>query len=366
MKTKPINISFLLALLLIVLIFPVQTFASYHFSNFKGMPPIHVYKSSTAPGGISPSIIKSVYNLPATGGHGTIAIIGAYDNSTLQADLAVFNTTFHLPVCTTQNNCLEKHTMDSSTTSNASWSMETALDVEWSHAIAPNAKILLIEAKTASGANLLKAVDYAASRKDVVAISMSWGGAEFPEETSLDAHFKSVSGAPFFASSGDFGTGANWPAASPSVISVGGTHLAFSSNGNFGSESAWSGSGGGISAYEPAPAFQKILSIPETKNMRSIPDLSYDADPASGFPIYHTTKGKGAWYTVGGTSAGAPQWAAIESLGLSITETKLYADKNSSDSKNFFRDITSGSNGSCQFYCLAHKNYDFVTGLGMI
>ena len=344
---------------------PSVSFASYHFANFQGRPPIHIYKSNlAAPSGLSPSIIKNIYNLPKTGGHGTIALIEAYDDANLEKDLGVFDTTFNLPACTIANGCLEKHPTDTKTAQNSAWSMETTLDVEWAHAIAPTAKILIVEAKTPSGANLLKAIDYAASRKDAVAISMSWGGAEFSDETTLDTHFKSISNAIFFASSGDNGAGANWPAASPSVVSVGGTSLTLTAGGTLASETAWSGSGGGVSAYEAEPAFQKTFSIPKSNNMRAIPDVSYSADPKTGFAIYHSTGTKGSWYVVGGTSAGAPQWAAIESLGLSVTSQKLYGDKSSSSSTSYFRDITSGSNGNCTYYCDARKHYDYVTGLG--
>lgn len=238
--------------------------------------------------------------------------------------------------------------------------METALDVEWSHAIAPGAKILLVSAKTPSGANLLKAVDYAAGRSDVVAISMSFGGAEFPEEKSLDAHFTSKSGAVFFASSGDSGAGASWPASSPNVVSVGGTSLSFKSDGMLASEKAWSGSGGGVSAYEGEPAYQANYSIPKSNGMRAIPDVSYSADPQSGFSVY----ARGKWAVVGGTSAGAPQWAGIQSLGLSASNEKLYPDKASASYASFFRDIVSGTNGDCQYYCQARKHYDYITGLG--
>ena len=79
--------------------------------------------------------------------------------------------------------------MSSSIKTNSGWRGETSLDIEWIHAIAPNAKILLVEATTPSGTNLINAVDYATSRNDVVAVSMSWGGAEFPEEVSMDSHF---------------------------------------------------------------------------------------------------------------------------------------------------------------------------------
>jgi subtilase family serine protease len=314
---------------------------------------------------VTPSQVKSAYHLPSSGGAGTIAIIDAYNASTIEADLAVFDAAFKLPACTVKNKCLEQHFMASSTATDSGWALETALDVEWAHAIAPGAKILLVEAKTPSGTNLLSAVDYAAARKDVVAVSMSWGGNEFSDETSLDAHFASKYGAVFFASSGDNGAGASWPAASPNVVGVGGTTLAFATGGAFASESAWSGSGGGVSAYETEPGYQKTYDIPKAGAMRAIPDVSFNADPASGYPIYKTTgTGKNGWYTVGGTSAGAPQWAAIQALGGSVALVKIYADKSSAKTLQYFRDITSGSNGDCTYYCDARKHYDYVTGLG--
>jgi subtilase family serine protease len=334
--------------------------ASYHFSDYRGTPPIHTLGGTTkTPVGMTPQEVKNSYNLPATGGKGTIVIVGAYRDATLASDLAVFNKTFNLPACTAANGCLTVHAMSGTIASNAGWAMETSLDVEWAHAIAPQAKILLVEATTQSGANLLKAVDYAASVKGATAISMSWGGGEFPEETSLDSHFKSANNAPFFASSGDSGTGASWPASSPNVIAVGGTSLKINGDGSFNSEAAWTGSGGGVSQYEKEPDFQTSYNIPKATGMRAVPDVAYNADPKTGFPIYV----KGSWHTVGGTSAGAPQWAAIAALGGgNVSASQLYADKVSST--NYFRDITSGQNGSCTYFCTARTNYDYVTGLG--
>lgn len=335
--------------------------ASYHFSNFKGVPPIHVAAGSTkSPTGLSPDEIKTIYHLPKSGGRGTIAIVGAYDDKTLESDLAIFDKQFNLPACTIANGCLTKHAMSSTVKSNSGWSMETSLDIEWSHAIAPNAKILLVEATTQSGANLLSALDYAAARTDTSAISMSWGGEEFPEEVSMDSHFVSRSGAPFFASSGDNGTGASWPASSPKVIGVGGTSLTLNVNGTLAKQTAWNGSGGGVSAYEKEPSFQSAYSIPRSNGMRAIPDVSYDADPNSGFSIVE----KGKWHLVGGTSAGAPQWAAIAALGSGTNNPNFYSDKAGSSNTSYFSDITSGSNGSCSYYCDARAHYDYVTGLG--
>ena len=94
--------------------------------------------------------------------------------------------------------------------------------------------------------------------------------------------------------------------------------------------------------------------------MRAIPDVAYNADPASGFPIIR----KGVWETVGGTSAGAPQWAAIASLGSGASNTNFYSDKSSTNNSKYFRDITSGTNGDCGYLCIARAHYDYVTGLG--
>ena len=347
--------------LLTLVILSQSAHAVYHFSNFRGQPPIHVYGGShKTPIGITPDEIKTVYHLPSDGGRGTIAIVGAYEDASIENDLAVFSKQFNLPVCTVKNGCFEKHLIRSDTKPNSGWALETTLDVEWAHAIAPRAKILLVEATTPSGENLLKAVDYAAHRADVVAISMSWGGPEFSEETSLDDHFVSKSGAVFFASSGDNGTGASWPAASPNVIGVGGTTVTLKNDSSLLSEIAWSGSGGGVSVYEKQPAYQSAYSISKSGSMRAIPDVAYNANPATGFPIVRL----GVWRTVGGTSAGTPQWAAIAALGSSANLQKFYSDKASPSHAAFFRDIVSGSNGNCSYYCDARRRYDYVTGLG--
>lgn len=347
---------------------PSSAEAAYHFSGFLGKPPIHIFRSAQKiPAGLTPLEVKRIYNLPAKGGQGTIAIVDAYDTPNIEHDLAVFNDTYGLAPCTVKNGCLEKHMMADSTGVNGGWGLEESLDVEWAHAIAPQAKILLVEAKTASGVNLLKAVDYAASRKDVVAVSVSWGGSEFSEETSLDSHFISKSGAMFFAASGDNGAGVEWPAASPNVIGVGGTSLELFKNGTLISESAWPGSGGGVSSYEPEPEYQRAYNIPRAGGHRAVPDVAYNADPHSGYSVYRTASAsaQNGWYTIGGTSAGAPQWAAIHALGLSVSPQKIYADKASSDTLRFFRDVTSGANGTCRYYCDARARYDYVTGLGV-
>lgn len=229
--------------------------------------------TTTSPTGLSPTQIQEAYNLPSTGGSGTIAIVDAYDDSTIQNDLGNFSSQFGLPAAN-----FEKHMMSPGIPTNGSWALEISLDVEWAHAIAPNAKILLVEAVSASLTDLLAAVDYARNRSDVVAVSMSWGSTESSSELTYDSHFSSAYGATFFAAAGDTASAVMWPAASPNVVGVGGTTLTFS-GGSFVSETAWNGGGGGLSRYESEPSYQVSYGIPGANGKRGVPDVSYDADP---------------------------------------------------------------------------------------
>lgn len=252
--------------------------------------------------------------------------------------------------------------MASSIQADSGWGLEIALDTQWAYAIAPSANILLVEAKSNSLTDLLAAVDYALNPSEfpdskVVAVSMSWGANEFLYETSYDSHFTSSNGA-FFASSGDSGAGVIWPAASPKIVAVGGTTLRLNTDGSVASETGWKGSGGGVSSREAEPSYQSLYGISGAKNHRCVPDVSYDADPNTGFSVYDTDYG--GWLVVGGTSAGAPQWAAIQSLGLTASNSNFYTDAKSSSYSSDFRDITSGKNGRYS----AGTGYDFVTGLG--
>lgn len=340
--------------------------------TFEGHPPFHIKRHQTsAPVGLSPHQLNTVYNLPGSGGTGTIAIIDAFDDPTAQSDLNTFSSTFGLPAlpsCTSagQSTCFEKHKMAGRVRTDSGWALEESLDTQWAHAIAPSAHVLLVEAKSASGNDLLSAINYARNRSDVVAVSMSWGGSEFSGESSYDSYFTSPYNATFFASSGDSGTGVQWPAVSSKVTGVGGTTLSFS-NGQLSSETAWSGSGGGLSQYELAPTYQTAYNVPQANGFRAVPDVSFDADPSSGVAVFDSTAYQGVtgWFQVGGTSLGAPSWAAIRSLGGTTTSNQnFYQDAATVTYSNFFRDITSGTNGSCGFYCTATTKYDYVTGVG--
>jgi len=325
--------------------------------------PLHVKpNASTSPTGLSPATIKTVYSFPtsSTAGAGkTIAIVDAYDDPTAEADLGVFTSQYSLPACTTANGCFTKVNQTGGTSyprTDAGWALEISLDVQWAHAIAPGAKILLVEASTNSFTNLLAAEDYAKTHAQYV--SNSWGGSEFSGETSYDSHFLQA-GVSFFVSSGDAGTPAEYPSASPNVISVGGTTINFDRNGTFISETGWSGSGGGCSQYETATAAQASFATFGQVNCgthRGTPDLSLDADPNSGVSVYDSTRyqGQKGWFQVGGTSASSPMVAARSAVTGSVVNSAYVYGNNIT-----FRDITSGNNGAS---CLV--GYDLVTGRG--
>jgi len=319
--------------------------------------------ATNSPTGLSPSVIKSVYNFPTspTAGAGkTIAIVDAYDDPTAEQDLNVFSSQYGLPPCTTANGCFKKVDQTGGThypRKNAGWALEISLDIQWAHALAPGARILLVEANSNRFADLLAAEDYAKAHAEYV--SNSWGGSEFSGESAYDYHF-SQPGVSFFVSSGDNGAPAEYPSSSPNVISVGGTSLHFDSSGNFLGETGWSGSGGGCSQYEAATSAQRSFGeYPQVncRGQRATPDVALDADPASGVSVYDSTRyqGQSGWFTVGGTSASAPMWAAISAdSGTVVDSAHVYSEPSSQ-----FRDITSGNNG---FPCLV--GYDLVTGRG--
>jgi subtilase family serine protease len=188
-----------------------------------------------------------------TGSGGTIAIVDAYDDPNIQADLNTFDAQFGLSSTTVTRVNQTGGTSYPAADSTGGWELEESLDVEWANALAPGANLLLVEANSANETDLLAAIDYAAGHVNVV--SMSWGGSEFSGETSYDSHF-SRAGVAFVASSGDSGAPASWPAASPNVLSVGGTALTLGAGNVWSSEVGWSGSGGGPSAYEAQPSYQ--------------------------------------------------------------------------------------------------------------
>lgn len=336
--------------------------------------PLHIHRinNSLSPAistqglGFTPQQIHAAYNIPAaTSTNGTIAIIDAYRAPSLESDLAAFNTAFNLPQCSTSNGCLTIHTQSGSPPpqppAGTNWDIETTIDIEWAHAAAPNAKILLFQANSDTPQDLVTGVDFARNQPQVSAVSMSWVTQEFSSESQFESIFTSTHPVAFFAASGDQGTGENWPAASVNVISVGGTTLTLMPTNTVSSETAWNGSGGGQSKFLAQPAYQIAFGIPNSNGKRAIPDISLNADPNQSpyIVIVHGLAG-----SVGGTSVGTPIWAAMSVSGQQpITHDMLYQNGKTHYSA-FYRDITQGANGSCGFICSAHAGYDYITGLG--
>lgn len=273
--------------------------------------------------------------------------------------MKTFDTQFGLPACTTANGCFKKVNQTGGTkypSANSGWALEISLDIEWAHAIAPGAKILLVEANSSSFANLLTAENYAKTHAQYV--SNSWGGSEFYGEQSYDSYFARP-GVSVFVAAGNSGLPADYPSASPTVISVGGTTLNFNTNGTFASETGWSQSGGGCSAYETATPAQSSFSQYGQVNCggkRATPDVSLVADPNSGVSVYDSTPyyGMSGWWQVGGTSVSTPMWAGRSAdAGVVLNSSYVYGNNIT------FRDITSGNNGAS---CLS--GYDLCSGRG--
>jgi subtilase family serine protease len=346
--------------------------------------------SSGSPTGLPPSAVQSVYNLsglsPSSGaGSGQIiAIVDAYDDPNSLSDLNTFNARYGYPslsACTslTQSGSCFKvaYAQGSKPRANSGWALEASLDIEWAHAEAPGAKIVLVEAASNSNSNLFGAVSYA-NGLGATEVSMSWGAGESSGETSFDSNLTHANTF-YTASAGDNGHGAEYPAASPDVIAVGGTTLNGCSGTSckFTSETTWSGSGGGSSADEALPGYQSAYTGPVygaasisalTGGKRGIPDVSFDANPNTGVSVYDSTsyQGQSGWFTLGGTSVGAPNWAGILAAGSAAGQSALQGDARiySGGYSTNLRDITSGTNGTCGTDCTAGSGYDLVTGLG--
>ncbi len=352
---------------------------------------------------LSPTDLHTHYSYPTTtlnGAGQTIAIVDAPGTITpagIIADLNALSKYYNLPQQTSTNNFFKQIDLSNGVKSvqNAGWNNEVSLDVQWAHAMAPAANIVLVTAKSGLMTDMTAAVQTAAAQPGVVAVSLSWGAVEYAAETTaaFDGVMASIQaqGIVVFASTGDSGNnGGNqeWPAASPYVTGVGGTSIKTVgySLPNIATEVAWTYGGGGASLLEAIPAWQKTalagnatLTLDPTK--RALPDIAYNSDPNYS-PVAIVVGGN--WYAEGGTSAGAPQWAAIVALIAQDRATKnestlaalvkatvggfnglLYQSKY--DATGVF-DVTAGTDNTsvkaCAL-CTAGKGYDAVTGLGV-
>jgi len=321
--------------------------------------------ATAGPAGYGPDQLRSAYNLPSTtGGAGqTIAIVDAYDLPTAESDLNTYRAQFGIPSCTSASGCFRKmgQTGGAVPAVNASWGQEIALDLDMASAICPNCNILLVEASSASVADLATAVDTAVSRGATV-VSNSYGANEFSSETSFDGHYNHP-GVAITVSSGDNGYGVQYPASSRYVTAVGGTSLKTASTTRGWTETAWSGGGSGCSALETQPSWQAGLG---SCAKRTVADVSAVADPNTGVAVYDSTpySGSSGWLVFGGTSVAAPVIAGVYALaGNASTAGSSYPYSHRSS----LNDVTSGSNGRCKrtaYLCTAGPGYDGPTGLG--
>src|SRR5208337_1397760 len=301
----------------------------------------------------------------ATGAGQTIGIVVAYHNPNLASEVANFDASYGLSNTTVAQVNLAGPISDEG------WAQEEAMDVEWAHAFAPGASIVVVEAASDNTSDLMAAVNVARNVPGVTVVSMSWGGSEFRGETGYDGIFTTPpghTGVTFVAASGDSGKYATqWPAASPNVVAVGGTTLRVDALGDNLGESAWSDSGGGLSTIEREPAYQAGV---QHSGRRSIPDVAMDGDPNTGVEVYVVSPatGQGSWQVFGGTSLSTPLFGglmAIVNQGRALAgkasldgPTQTLPDLYAGAASGFF-DVTSGSNGF-----RATRGYDLASGLG--
>ncbi|MFG2793842.1 peptidase S8 [Streptomyces sp. NPDC048419] len=343
----------------------------------KGVAPSTVEPDAAAdPTGYGPSDLQSAYGLTsaaASSGSGrTVAIVDAYDDPNAEADLATYRSHYGLSACTTANGCFKKVGQTGSTTSlpsaDSGWAGEISLDVDMVSAACPNCSILLVEAKSASDANLGTAVNEAV-KLGAKYVSNSYGGSESSSDTTYDSSYYNHPGVAITASAGDSGYGAEYPAASKYVTAVGGTKLSTSSAARGWTESVWrtsstEGTGSGCSADDAKPSWQTDTGC--TKRM--IADVSAVADPATGVSVYDTYGADGTgWNTYGGTSASSPLIASVYALAGTPGSSDYPAQyPYKAAGTSALNDVTSGTNGTCStsYFCTAGSGYDGPTGWG--
>ena len=362
---------------------------------------------SPAIGAFNPTQVRTAYGinlLPNQGQGVTVAIVDVFVDPNIQSDVNTFSTQYGLPkmdgvgadpklMIVTQPGTPNSPADGS----NQDTSGETALDVEWVHAIAPLANIVMVFAadfqyQDANGQGLLPAVQTGTATPGVVATSVSYGGGEFNGETTFEPFFTTPTGANPSPVAIDFSTGDNgfpeFPAVSPSVLAVGGTSLFLASaRGAYGFETAWGGlsaqdgaGGGGLSAFYGSPGFQSNNGV--ELSSRGIPDVSAIADPITGVSVFnsydHSVFGT-SWLDIGGTSLATPVVSGMIALAqqnrinlgllpLSSPQinARLYATYNSANYSTYFHDITIGNNNGFQGNTAfnAVVGYDLATGIG--
>ncbi|MFJ9351140.1 protease pro-enzyme activation domain-containing protein [Streptomyces sp. NPDC101237] len=320
-------------------------------------------------GGYTPAQLKGGYNVSGTyTGSGQRIALLEFDGFQ-QSNITKYDTNYSLgsPAPTVKK-------VDGGSGSLGDGQVEVELDIEVLHAIAPKANVTVFEGPNSDAGE----VDTYQAIVDsgIPTTSISWGASESDRTTSninaVDAVFKAgaAQGLGFYAASGDDGsddagnggTSVDYPASDPYVTGVGGTKLTVTSANAWSNEVAWSGGGGGRSSVFKIPSWQTAVQKSAGGGYRQVPDVSAHANPSPGVSVYS----QGSWFSVGGTSAAAPEWAAFAALynqqaaaagkaGLGFANPALYAASGTG-----FHDITSGSNGAYS----AATGWDFTTGWG--
>ena len=314
-----------------------------------------------APSGYSPANLRSAYNVSATGSSSTIvAIVDADGYTNAESDLGVYRSQFGLPSCTTANGCFKKLNQSGQQgnypAQNTGWAQESALDLDMASAMCPNCKIYLVEASSASFANLAAAENTAAARARTRSATPM--AAASPAHKAMSSSYNHP-GIAVTVSSGDGGYGVEFPASSPHVTAVGGTHLVTASNSRGWTETVWSGAGSGCSAIYTKPTWQHDSGC----SRRTVADVSAVADPNTGVAVYGPTSARrSGWLVFGGTSVAAPLIAGV--YGANGGAVNYGSDPYNNIGSLF--DVTSGSNGSCggSYLCTGVVGYDGPTGLG--
>jgi subtilase family serine protease len=314
--------------------------------------------ASTAPGGLNPADLVSAYKLPASTATTVVAIVDAYGYPNAESDLAKYRSQFGLPACTTANGCFKKVDQNGGTSyprTDVGWDQEQALDLDMVSAVCPTCQIVLVQASSATSANLGASVDTAV-RLGAKVVSNSYGGGE-ANQAQYDVHYTHA-GVAITVSSGDNGYGVEYPASSPHVTAVGGTSLKRDSSTRGWSETTWSGAGAGCSTVFAKPSWQSDSGC----SMRTVADVAAVADPNTGFSVYGPVNRRSSgWMVFGGTSVASPLVGAVYALNITNTSAQWAYTHASS-----LFDVTSGSDGTCggSYLCTAAAGYDGPTGLG--
>jgi subtilase family serine protease len=326
--------------------------------------------------GFHPTDIQTAYDIPSLHGAKAIAIVDAFAYPTAQADFNAFSTQFGLPTetssdVTASTNQVLQVVYSAGTapaTVDRGWALEQSLDIEWAHAVAPNAKIYLVEAPDDSfdpntfRINLFDAAALAATLPNVTQVSMSFGTADDYYEPYYDSNFN-VPNVAFFASTGDSAGSIEYPSTSDYVVGVGGTSLTITNG--YVQESVWNEEGGGQSLFSSLPTYQNFLSVNSQSYTRQVPDIAAVADPATPVAIYNSLIN--GWGVVGGTSVSSPILAAVYNVNSDInsynygSSTNLLTSIYSWISTYRFRDITAGYTYSGLY---AARGFDNASGVG--